>query len=240
LFALIACSAEPATDPAAGQSPSTDAAMPDLARCDAGHEEAEGYAAGDEPIVVPAEFSPPLAASALEFAVLTRNGDTLCHSLAWVSQFESVEWLVGERLLGIEYTGYESFGYFLVDRAGAGSITEVGAKPMLSPNGRRLASLQLSEAAWGGLEGFTVWQLETDGHSELTRQQATAANGWTTPAPFDAPAHDWRMDGWQGNDCFAMSAIPVATEPPWEPLAERRDYFASEANAWRVEEGTCR
>lgn len=237
---LASCNAEPEAEPAAPTGTATPAAAPrpDLARCHELHVPAEGYVYGEEPISVPADFAPFMAASATELAILTQGGSTICQNLGWISHFDISDRLMGERLVGLQYVGYESFGYLLVDRSGAGSITDIGSRPVFSPDGRRFAALQVSDSGWGGMEGFGVWDLAADGHRALLLQVADRTNDWTLPAPFSDRAQDWRLDSWQGNGCVAMSAVPLDAKT-YQPLGGRRTYFASEANGWHVVAGAC-
>ena len=238
--ALAACNAEPEAEPETPHAAATTAATPrpDLARCEAAHVPAEGYGYGDEPIAVPADFTPFMAASETELAILTQTGSTICWNLGWISHFDIADQLVGERLLGLQYAGFESFGYLLVDRAGEGSITDTGARPVFSPDGRRLAALQISDSGWGGMEGFGIWELSAATHRALARQVAEQDNDWTLPPPLSDQTQDWRLDGWRGNGCVGMSALPLDPKT-YQPLNERRTYFASEANGWQVMAGTC-
>lgn len=244
-MAVAACgegpSGEPVgSSPAADNSATTSPPSFDLAACEARQPDDDGYFYGNAPVAAPPEAGAVMVSGTKAFMVSTQTGETMCHSLAWISVFESADWLLSDRLLGMEYSGYESFGYLLVDRAGSGRIVDTGARPVFSPDGRLLAALQLSEAGWGGMEGFALWQVEPDGLRELTRQVADETNDWVPPAPFAIPAHDWRIEGWRGKDCLDISAQRWLTEPPYGDAEGRSSFFASATNGWRVSEGTCR
>ncbi|MBV7259371.1 hypothetical protein [Erythrobacter crassostreae] len=159
-------------------------------------------------------------------AVRTELGSVHCVETTWAIDADAYERL-NERFLGFEWSGYEAGGYMLIDTAGTGSSTDTGAKPVFSPEGGYMASIQFSDAGWGGLEGFAVWR--------------TYASGMT-PVHVDTnlpTMADWRIDKWEGNGCLHLSAVPYDRVEDWRKLTEyKRDRYVSRSrDGWKLSAG---
>ncbi len=118
----------------------------------------------------------------------------------------------------------------VVDRTGRGQVVDTGNAPIASPNGERLASVDLSESAFGSLNAFAVWAIEPVGLRELAEINE------------DLPSGDWRIEGWQGNDCIRLSLLPSDRYPEdYRDLDEtpRDAWFAAQTNAWKPAPGSC-
>jgi hypothetical protein len=129
-----------------------------------------------------------------------------------IRQYEPDEFrqFAGGRFIGFSFTGYESFGYLLIDRAMTGeeAVIATGDRPVFSPDGRYFAAVQSSGGAeTGNLEGFALWQVTADG----SRQRL-----FNTALP---PGEDWRVDGWGREDCVGLSAAPPGTRDATPPPA---------------------
>lgn len=111
------------------------------------------------------------------------------------------------RFLGFAFMGYEFYGYRLVDRrmTGEAAVIETGEAPVFSPDGRYFAAVQLSGAAFGGLEGLGIWEVRADGTAQILFSDVLP------------PGEEWRIDGWPRADCVSVSAIgrqAAEGEPP--------------------------
>jgi len=190
-----------------------------------------------EAIPVPDQFRHIVATDVTYIGVSTLSGSTVCADNSWTGEIANMEWFAGDALLGWQWWGYESFGYKIADRRGEGSIIDVGARPHFSPGGNRMASLQVSDAGWGGLEGFAVWQVTSDGLEPLSMQVA-AENG-VLPQVMREPFGQWSFVGWRGEDCMQMVLDPYETFPPHPRGTARRIYFAHQGNGWQITEGRC-
>jgi hypothetical protein len=148
-----------------------------------------------KPLPVPGSFAMLISSGREQFAVATIYGGTTCVDTRPMTQVSNFTLSDDRRFLEFDWTGYEADGHIVVDRTGKGSTFDTGASPVSSPSGRRFAAVQQSEAAFGALEGFGVWQIAVVGVRRLTLQQ-------------DIPSlADWRIDGWAGDDCIDLSGI---------------------------------
>jgi hypothetical protein len=120
----------------------------------------------------------------------------------------------GGRFLGFVFSGYEDFGYVLIDRAARGEAAriETGAKPVFSPAGRHFAAVQLSGSGWGNLEGLGIWEVSPRAVTQRLFFSALPAG------------EDWRIDGWRRAGCLALSAAPMNAEPTTPRLQFALDY----------------
>lgn len=171
-------------------------AGPDLALCPTLEPLTEPLNDRSKPLPVPKQFAMLVRADRDQFAVATIYGGTTCvdvRPMTTVSRFAISR---DRRFLSFDWLGYEADGHVIVDRTGKGQSIDTGVTPIFSPSGRRFAAVQQSEAAFGALEGFGVWQVGAVGVRELALQR-------------DIPAlADWRVDGWVGEDCINLSGIP--------------------------------
>lgn len=87
---------------------------------------------------------------------------------------------------------------------GAGAILDTGQYPMLSPDGRYLASAELSASGYGNLNGVALREIHPD---------RTMGRFFTDALPW---AWGWRVDGWSGPECAAISGI----SHEWQPESE--------------------
>ena len=123
------------------------------------------------------------------------------------------------RFLGIEVSGYEDYGYILVDRAASPDRAEIGTgqAPVFSPDGRFFAAVEISEAGWSNLEGVALWEVR-DG--EAVQRFFSNAMPWHS---------NWRVERWARPDCVAISAVLFDWQPP-----EGEDWDTALPNAPRV------
>lgn len=148
----------------------------------------------DREITLPQGYGDTVIVSTGWMAVKTKAGTTHCVDLSSMYSATNFE-KFGDRFIGFEWSGYEAGGYVLVDLAWTGSDIDTGAKPVFSPDGGLFAAVQLSDAGWGGLEGFGVWR---------------ALGSRMTPVSIDSALPymiDWQIDGWEDESCIKLSAI---------------------------------
>jgi len=178
------------------------------------------------PLVLPQDWLPFVSASRDWIAVRTQMDSVHCLETAWFDDADNFE-RFDDRFIGFAWAGNEAWGYVLIDTVGAGSSMDVGAKPVFSPGGYRFAALQVSEAGWGGFEGFAIWRTYPGG---------------ITPEHVDTQPPrmvDWRLDRWEGNDCLHVSAIPYDRIEDWENLTQysRDSYVSGSATGWKLTAG---
>ncbi len=108
------------------------------------------------------------------------------------------------RYLGFAVDGHEANGYLMVDRSAPAheAVAETGIAPTFSPDGLYFAAAEMSEAAFGNLEGLGVWQV---------LPSTTRRIFFTDAVPR---AFEWRVEGWPRADCVALSAIDLGWEAP--------------------------
>lgn len=232
---VAACNAQPAPGAEATEAaqpssvapaPTPRAAAPDLAVCPARELLEEGLRERTVPIPVPAAFRAIMRADVDNFAFTTLAGATVCVDASWMEAIESAALTPDGRFASFGWGGYEAYGHVIVDRSGNGQVIDTGVSPIASPSGKLLAAADLGEAGFGALNAFAVWRIEPAGIRQLAKhEEATAAT-------------DWRIEGWSGETCVDLSAIP------WEGYTgdadTPRDRFrAREANRWRFEPGRC-
>jgi len=109
----------------------------------------------------------------------------------------------GGRFLGFVFSGYEYYGYLLIDRAARGEAAQIetGAAPAFAPDGRQFAAIQLSGSGWGNLEGLGLWDVGAQSVSQRLFLSALPAG------------EDWRIEGWRRAGCLALSAAAMNAEP---------------------------
>ncbi|MDE8650864.1 hypothetical protein [Novosphingobium album (ex Liu et al. 2023)] len=174
---------------------------PDLAACPATPKGPEEGIARTRPLPVPAAMRNIVRASRDWFAVLTLTGATTCVTTRAKSSAEKLRLDRQARFFSFTWYGYEEDGHIVVDRAGKGTTIETGAPPVFSPSGKLLAAVQQSGAGWGGLEGMAIWRVLPDRTEQVTLFS-------------DIPEMaDWRIDGWSGETCIDLSAVPNERMP---------------------------
>lgn len=235
---LSACGSGSETDasPVASASATTPAAtasaapaLPDLAKCPAAKPADE--LARTKPLVLPKEAAGLYSADRDRIAVSTMEGDTVCADTAWIEQIENAKVSPDKRFIAFDWMGYESFGHMIIDRAAKGQVVETGNAPLAPPTGKRFAAVDLSESAFGALNAFAVWDIESTGIREI----AKFSEG--------LPAGDWKMGEWSGDSCVNLSVLPVARQPSDAAdfeRAERDAWYASAADGWKPEAGSCK
>jgi hypothetical protein len=231
LLALAALA--PAGD---GKDAAPPAAAPDIAFCDAQHVASEDDPLPGDPVTIPKALDRVAKASAIELALLTQSGATICDNNVWVSAIANMAWLRTGRLLGWEWQGYEAYGYRIFDRAGMGTVIETGAPPVFSPGGTRFASVEYSESGFGALSGYGVWEVRPDTLAQLGGD-ATVFEGegetaqFTEPEVFSGTYGEWSISGWKGETCVG---IAMRSED-----GSRTPYYAAERAGWRLAPGEC-
>lgn len=160
----------------------------------------------EAPVPVAPEFASFVGTGDTRMAVSTLSGKTICVDLYGMQRISRMAVTNDGRFLTFSWIGYEADGYKVVDRAGPGTVIETGARPSFSPSRKRFLAAQMSEAAFGGLEGIGVWEVG----ERTTRRIVTIED----EAPRGAA---WRVERWGGEDCAVLSMIPI------ESLEDKRD-----------------
>ena len=187
-------------------------AVPAAAQSPTARSEYEEYTGRPKPApTIPAEVRAMVAEATPDRLVVRRlNGETVSISLDYIEPVRFSTWQDG-RFLGFDYAGYEAEGYDLVDRRQTvgDPVMETGQAPVFSLNGRFFAAAEMTESAFGNLNGVGLWEVLPD---RTVRRLFTDA----LPRGFD-----WRVDGWMRPDCVAISAVEMGWQPPegqdWEP-----------------------
>ncbi len=192
--AAAATAASPATTPPPRAAP---AVRPDLSRCEKFKPDSgEDLRQRDKPLNFPPSMAALVATDRDHIAVATLGGTTLCLDARWQDSIEDPVLSKDGRFLAWSWSGYESYGYELIDRSGTGQEIDTGDKPVPSPSGKRLASVEWSESAFGSLNGVLVLQILPQGLKELARIEA-----------LPDQLADWRIERWRGESCFELSAV---------------------------------
>lgn len=176
----------------------------------------------------PPRFAGIVATRPDQLAVLTLSGKTLCSDARWHDRASNPTLSADGRFVGYEWDGYEAFGYMLIDRSGAGVAIETGDKPVPSPSGKRLASVQWSESGFEAFSGAMI--LETvPGPLRIIGKVENLPEGLT----------DWRFDHWRNDGCFELSSVrfeDIPDDGQITPKTVRQRFIAREVNAkWSVE-----
>ncbi len=244
-LALAGCRADPAAPAAAPSDKASPKAAPvgapDIARCDAQHVRHEDDPLPDNPVTVPKAFRQIAKASALEMALLTASGETVCENNVGVHAIDAMAWLVPDRLLGWEWDAYEAFGYTIFDRARKGTVIETGVKPVFSPGGGRFASVEFSE--FGALSGFAVWEVRADGLAriggETSRSEGEGADFVIIePEVFTDRIGDWSISSWTGETCVNISFEGQQLSAD-AAIVGPSTFHAAESARWQVAPGPC-
>lgn len=160
----------------------------------------------EAPVPVAPEFAAFVGPGDTRLAVSTLAGKTICVDLYGIQRLSRMAVTKDGRFLTFSWIGYEADGYKVIDRAGPGTVLETGARPSFSPSRQRFLAAQMSEAAFGGLEGIGVWDIGP----RTSRQIVTI----TREAPRGTA---WRVERWVGEDCAVLSMIPM------DSLEDRRE-----------------
>lgn len=190
---------------------------PDLNRCPAPRHTADSEVQRTGPLPVPPELRTILKADRFRYGLLTLSGATLCSDTSSIESVEDMELSPDGRFLSFGWIGYEVYGHELIDRLGAGAVHEVGARPVFSPTRVRFAAVDQTESEFGSLSGLAVWSV------------GPAAVRLEAQFPDIPRMNDWRIDGWRGETCLALSSIPQSRTPQdykqWG--SARRDRFVA-------------
>lgn len=223
-LALALFASFPATQ--AGATPPPPPNMPNPARCPATPPIESDTNERKGPVAIPPRLAAVIRSSRTNLAVWTLGNANFCHPIHFVSAAENFEMSADFRFIGFEWLGYEEGGYFVIDRTGRGQAVDTGAKPVFSPSRRQMAAIEFSESGFGSLNGFAVWQVNAVG---LRR---------TVMLDQIPSLVDWRIDGWKGENCVALSGIPNSriTSDTGDYSRYARDrYVARPAGAsWRI------
>lgn len=149
-----------------------------------------------KPLTVPPVLRPIMGSSLYHYAVSTLGGARICVDVSWVNSAERHTLSPDRRFVTFSWLGYETYGHKLIDRSGAGQVVEVGAMPVFSPSRRLFAAIDQTESEYGSLSGLAIWRVRPVGVAEVARLE-------------DLPRmYGWRIDGWSGEDCMNLSAVP--------------------------------
>lgn len=206
------------------------AAGPDISKCPAAKPASDINLERNKPLVLPKAAAGLYTADRDRIAVSTMDGGTVCADVAWIEQIQDAKVSPDKRFIAFDWMGYESFGHMVIDRSGKGQVVETGNAPLAPPTGRRFAAVDLSESAFGALNAFAVWDIESTGLREI----AKFSEG--------LPAGDWKLENWSGDSCVNLSLLPVERQPSDAADFEnaRRDaWYASAKNGWKPEAGSC-
>lgn len=177
------------------------------------------------PLPVPAALRTIVRSSLYHYAVSTLRGGTVCDDVSWVNEVSDVALTPDRRFLSYRWYGYETYGYKLIDRTGRGQVHDIGAKPVFSPSRQQFAAIDQTEAEFGTISGLMVWRVLPGGIAESGKVE-------------DIPRmYDWRIDGWSGEACLNLSAIPHERMQDDPVIANaRRDRFIARPAGltWRV------
>ncbi|WP_088310670.1 hypothetical protein [Novosphingobium sp. B 225] len=232
--AAEASGAAVATAPVAASSPTAAPAKParhELSACPKlVRDDENGLLERKAPLAVPKALAELVAADMNQFAVTTLGGGTGCIDVRWMEAIGTPTLSKDQRFLSFGWNGYEAFGFIVFDRAGKGASFETGDTPVWSASRQHFAAIDLSESGFGGLNAFGVWEVTAGATQELSAQ----SDG--------LPSGDWRVDGWQGDSCVAISLVPSERMPSDAgrlARAARDPWYAAAAKGWKLQPGSC-
>ena len=207
------------------------AARPDLATCPKlKRDDENGLLERKRPLPVPRALAGIAVTDMNQLAVTTLDGKTGCVDVRWMETVDAMALSKDQRFLSFDWNGYEAYGHVVVDRQAGGQSLDTGEPPVWSQSGARLAAADLSESAFGALNGFGVWDVTPKGFKQLAL---------LTDA---LPSGDWRTEGWRGETCVALSLLPSERMPEDARAmdkAPRDPWFAAERNQWKPQPGSC-
>jgi hypothetical protein len=173
-----------------------------------------------------------LASSSSMIAVVAPGGATRCVDARLMRSADDFRLSQSDRFLtfgwaGVQEDGYRSDGHKLVDRA-TGQVIETGGTPVFSPSGNLFAAAYQSESAFAELEGLGVWRVGPGGPIQIAEVDGL-------PEMLD-----WRVDGWVGESCVNLSAVPFALAPVgtsnFTGIARERYSARQVGVSWQVSE----
>jgi hypothetical protein len=199
---------------------------PDLGKCPSLQPLEQGQIGRTDKVMVPRMLSKVARADEKSLAVGSWDGATVCVDVRLMGDISNLTLSEDSRFLSFKWAGYEADGFVMVDRTGAGQAIDTGMPPVFSPSRMRFASVHQSESAFNEQEGLGVWQIDPVGTKALVQIAAI-------PEMLD-----WRVDGWSGEDCINLSAIPFWRAPKegTNYAGITRDRYTARAagNGWRV------
>ena len=219
--AMLACfAASPALAAAAHNVAPNPARCPAAPPIEAESNERKG------PLKIPTRLAPVAKSDLTRLAVATLTGANFCENIPAINKADNFALSSDGRFFSFDWYGYEEGGHIIVDRTGAGQSIDSGAEVTLSPSGHRFAAVQFSEAGFGTLEGFAVWQINPVGLRQLVKLSEIPS------------LVDWRIDSWGGEACVMLSGIPNERIPAGSEnysKVARDHYIARPAGAtWRL------
>jgi hypothetical protein len=186
----------------------------------------EGQIGRLKPVDVPRAFARMIRATRDRLAVSTLGGSTICIDMRIKHEVTDFVLTPDNRFFSFGWSGYEASGYVMIDRTGSGQEVDTGIPPVFSPSKRRFASVHQSESAFADLEGLGVWELAPEGLRQIARVGEI-------PEMLD-----WKIDGWVGEECLNLSAVPFSRAPEGATtfLGILRDRFVARpaGRVWRV------
>jgi hypothetical protein len=204
-------------------------ALPSLAACPPVKEVADAGLTRPGPLSIPKVWAGIARSDRTRIAFSTLAGGTVCIDAAWIDSIAEAGLSPGGRFAQFRWGGYEAAGFMIVDRSGKGVAFDTGDRPRPSPSGKQMAVVQYTEASFGSLEGFGVWQVDPAPMRE--RARLTFPDGLT----------QWRMDGWASETCVRISALRLEDLPENEAdlaKAPRQRYVAHDRQGrWRIVPG---
>jgi hypothetical protein len=159
---------------------------------------------------VPADIATFVTATETTITVERDTGTPACLDVSY-GDVDAWDSLAQGRLLGVAISGHEYNSYLVVDRHGTGEPIETGRAPAFSPSGRRFASVDVSEAAFGAFEALAVWEI-----TERSIRRLTHFPG----APLLDAGPDWRLERWESDDCVIFSTAAN----PYDPELRERNF----------------
>jgi hypothetical protein len=134
------------------------------------------------------------------FVVQSQGGSAICLDMRRRVEVTNLAMDASKRFITFDWAGYEDEGHVIIDRSGTGQALDTGKRPAMSASRQRLASVHQSDSSYATLNGLGIWQV--------------GQVGMQTLAVVELPEMaDWRVDGWQGEECIDLSAIAFARMP---------------------------
>jgi hypothetical protein len=202
------------------------APSPNLPGCPRPEQPEAGERQRKTPLPVPTPLRGTLRSSLHHYALPALGGGLVCIDTSWMETVENLALSADGRFLTFGWIGYETYGYKLVDRTGRGKAIEIGAKPVFSPSRRQFAAIDQTESEFGSLSGLALWSVGSAGVTEGAK------------VPDIPRMYNWRIDGWVGEACLNLSAVPFSRmQGESEDVSKlRRDRFVAKpvGRTWRV------
>lgn len=195
------------------------ASSPNLAACPRAAQSDGGELERKRPLPVPTSLRTALRADLRRYAVSTLDGGTVCVDTSFMESTDRIALSSDGRFLSFGWLGYEAYGHIVVDRTGKGQVIETGVAPRFSPSRRHFAAADQTESEFGALSGLAIWRVDPAGTAEIGRVNELPR------------MQDWRIDGWTGESCIDLSAMPF--DQP-EKAARVRFRAAPGKDGWHV------